>query len=137
MRLAQDDLVQQIAGYAGISADEARQFLKTLSQVVEQGLAEDGEVRLRNLGAFRLKEAAAHAYQHPRTGERLEAPAVPRVLFRPHKAVASLVNFRHSHLATRQGAVVQPARRVGPAAAAVLALVVLGVEEQRRDGGPV
>lgn len=87
------ELVHELAGRGGISQSLSRRFVQELAQVVQEGLLEDGVVRLSGLGTFKIKVVTERRGRHPRTGAPITIPSRKKVLFKPEKALRELIQI--------------------------------------------
>jgi DNA-binding protein HU-beta len=70
------DLVAKIAEDAGISQKAADLVLKSLVQAIGDSLKSDErQIRIPDLGTFKISKRKARTGVNPRTGEKMEIPA--------------------------------------------------------------
>lgn len=77
------EVIDGVAGRAGLSKREASDAVDAILATIEDTLRRGGEVRLAGFGTFSVSSRQARSGRNPATGEeiRIAAAAVPR--FRP------------------------------------------------------
>ena len=86
------ELVNDLANSTGESRRFMHDFLSALSDVITEGLLEDGNVRIKDLGRFSLKWIKAYPGRNPNTNDPIEIPAHNKAIFKPQKSLETLVN---------------------------------------------
>ncbi len=76
-----DELREALGGTATSGA--AALALDSVLLALEEGLREDGVVKLSGFGSFRVQESPARRLRHPKTGELCTIPAQRKIKFRP------------------------------------------------------
>ena len=79
------DLVNKIAGKAGITKAAAEKALNGFLASVQEVLAQKGKVTLTGFGSFVVEKRQARKGRNPRTGAAINIPASWVVKFRPGK----------------------------------------------------
>ena len=69
------ELVQQVAGRAGLSSGQAAGAVEAAVAAIEAELAAGGEVAISGFGRFSVAERAARHARNPRTGVPIDVPA--------------------------------------------------------------
>lgn len=82
-----DALITQLQ----ISRKSAETFVRTFFDVISEGLMEDGNVRIKGLGTFKLVEVNSRESVNVSTGERFVIPSFRKVSFTPEDAVSELI----------------------------------------------
>jgi len=77
------ELVQQVAGRAGLSSGQAGGAVEAALAAIESELAAGGEVAITGFGRFSVAERAARQARNPRTGEPIEVPSGRAPRFSP------------------------------------------------------
>jgi DNA-binding protein HU-beta len=77
------ELVQQVAGRAGLSSGQAAGAVEAALAAIESELAAGGEVAITGFGRFSVAERAARQARNPRTGEPIEVPSGRAPRFSP------------------------------------------------------
>ncbi len=85
------DLVNNIAGAAGITKTQAEKALNALTDGIKAALAEGDKVTLVGFGTFQLSERAARQGRNPQTKEVIAIPASKSVRFKTGKALKDAV----------------------------------------------
>jgi len=91
-KLTVQELIVRIADKSGATKKMTTELLRILPEVVEDGLARDGEVRINGLGTFKLKWVKERFARNMKTGERVEVPAHSKVVFYPERGLKDSVN---------------------------------------------
>jgi len=86
------DLIDSVAGSAGLSKADAGRALDATLDAIRNALASGGDVRLAGFGAFRVIHRAARMGRNPRTGESIHIPASNQPKFKGGKALKAAVN---------------------------------------------
>ena len=75
------ELVEGIAGKAGVSKAAAEKVLKAFMEEVKDGIKKGERVTLVGFGTFFAAERPARMGRNPRTGEEIKIPActVPKI----------------------------------------------------------
>ncbi len=90
-RISSRDIIERLHRQGGMSKKQATSILRAISSVTEAGLQQDGEVRIKGLGTFRLKPVKAKTGRNPKTGERVEIPAHERIVFLPEQSFKEFI----------------------------------------------
>ena len=75
------ELIEKVAGQAGLSKSDAEKAVNSLISVVESAVAADDKVTLPGFGAWSRTQRAARTGRNPRTGEPVQIPASKAVKF--------------------------------------------------------
>ena len=78
------EIIHEKMGGTKVSAE---QTLDAILEGVVKTLKGGGEVSIAGLGIFSVKERAARTARNPRTGEKIDVPAMRVPKFRPAKAL--------------------------------------------------
>lgn len=89
--MTKDELVDKIAGDAGISKKEAAEALKAVTSGISGALAGGGSVTLVGFGTFSVSQRAARAGRNPQTGETIQIAASRGVKFKAGQALKNAV----------------------------------------------
>lgn len=74
-----------IALELGITEDQADKIFNAVIDAFPQALVDDPDLRLRNLGTFKVVVRKGRTYRNPQTGEPIEKPDTQVVKFKPSK----------------------------------------------------
>ena len=85
--LSKAELISAIIELSGnaLSKDDVDLVITALPLAIHTALDLDLDVRIKNLGTFKIKETAARTGRNPRTGEALDIPAKRKVGFTASK----------------------------------------------------
>lgn len=85
------ELVDIVAGAAGISKAAAIKSIDSFTKGVEKALKKGDKVTLVGFGTFSLKKRKARKGRNPRTGEEIKIRATKSPKFTPGKALRDAV----------------------------------------------
>jgi len=86
------DLVDVIAGKAGLAKGQVQQMVDDVFDLIADGLAKGEKIDLRGFGTFSVRESAARTGRNPQTGEPIAIPARRVPGFKPGKELKEKVN---------------------------------------------
>ncbi|MDR1781300.1 MAG: HU family DNA-binding protein [Tannerella sp.] len=86
------DIAQALSTRTGIKVKDADKFLSELVEVVNERVRQDGEVKVRGLGVFKVVLVKERESVHVNTGERIVIPAHHKLTFLPEKDLKDMVN---------------------------------------------
>ncbi|MCY4548808.1 MAG: HU family DNA-binding protein [Defluviicoccus sp.] len=86
------DIVNRIAGEAGVTKQEAEVAVGGVFASIAEALARGDDVTIAGFGRFARTERAAHEGRNPRTGERIAIGPSSGVSFRASKALKDALN---------------------------------------------
>ena len=89
--LTRATLVDVMHRRLGFSKRECASLVEDLLQLVEDGLMEDGRVKIVGFGTFEVRERPARIGRNPLTGEPMPIEAGRKVGFRGGKALKASV----------------------------------------------
>lgn len=85
------ELVSHIAQESEITKKAAELALNSLVQAVHDGLKKDGEIRVTDLGTFKVIKRKARTGVNPQTQKKIKIPASKAPTFRASKALKEAV----------------------------------------------
>lgn len=85
------ELVVLVAEKAGVTQKVANDVISSLTDVIEETLADGEKVVLTGFGTFEVRERAARRGKNPRTGEYIKVPAQKSPAFRAGKLLKQAV----------------------------------------------
>ncbi|MBO7139165.1 MAG: HU family DNA-binding protein [Prevotella sp.] len=91
-RIYLDELATELAEKRDISQKQARLFLKALVETIQKGIGDDGLVKVKGLGTFKLIDIDARESVSVNTGERVMIEGHQKLAFIPDAAMKELVN---------------------------------------------
>ena len=86
------DLVNSIAGKAGLSKADAEKALKAFTDAVTDAMKAGEKVSLVGFGTFSVGQRAARTGQNPQTGAKINIPAAKVPKFKAGKALKDSIN---------------------------------------------
>jgi DNA-binding protein HU-beta len=90
--MTKDQLVEKIAGDAGISKKEAQAALKAVTSGISGALAKGDSVTLVGFGTFSVSQRAARTGRNPQTGATIQIKASKAPKFKASKTLKDAVN---------------------------------------------
>jgi integration host factor subunit alpha len=85
--LTRAGLSETLVGSLGFSRSKAEAVLSKMLRLIQDGIVDEGQVKLVGFGTFETREKAARPGRNPRTGELAEVSARRVVRFRPSPAL--------------------------------------------------
>ncbi len=89
--MTRDNLIEQMASKAGVTKTDADGVLRAFTDVVTSALSKGDSVGLVGFGTFQISKRAARQGVNPRTGEKLQIPAMNVPKFKSGKALKDAV----------------------------------------------
>lgn len=83
-----------------LTIKDANQFASMIFEVIQQGLEEDGQVKIKGFGTFKMIQVEARESVSVRTGERVTIDSHAKVTFTPDAVMKELVNKPFSQFET-------------------------------------
>ena len=90
--MTKNELIEKIAGDAGITKKEADEALKTFTGSVSDALAKGDSISLVGFGAFSISNRAARTGRNPQTGATIQIKASKAPKFKAGKGLKDAVN---------------------------------------------
>ena len=90
--MTKDQLVEKIAGDAGISKKEAGASLKAVTSGISSALAKGDTLTLVGFGTFSVSARAARQGRNPSTGETIQIKASKAPRFKAGKTLKDALN---------------------------------------------
>lgn len=94
------ELIELLATATGTSKRMSELFLKELFATVSQALIDGENVRIKNLGQFKLEPVKSRKSVSVNTGQEVEIPSHNRLVFTPAKGLADALNEPFAHFET-------------------------------------
>jgi DNA-binding protein HU-beta len=85
------DLVSKLAEEGKVTKKVAATMLSTLVKTLQEGLKQEGKIRIDGLGTFLVVDRKARTGVNPRTKAEIEIPATKAPAFRAAKALKEAV----------------------------------------------
>jgi len=86
------ELIEAVAGKAGVSKAAAEKVLKAFMEEVKTGIKKGERITLVGFGTFYAAERPARTGRNPRTGEEIQIPACTVPKFKAGKALKDELN---------------------------------------------
>ncbi len=86
------DLVGLLSEKAGITKKDAENFLREFFDLTTNALLEDKQVKIKNLGTFKIVDVNDRESVDVRTGERVVIPSHSKVSFAPDAELSKVIN---------------------------------------------
>lgn len=90
--MTKEDLISGIAVAAGITKKQAGSAYQAVVDAVQTGVKAGQEVRLHDIGTFRVGTRPARTGRNPQSGESIAIPESKVVTFKPVTALKKLAN---------------------------------------------
>ena len=90
--MTRTQVIEELANRTGMTKQDVKRFLETLTSVVEDTMRNGGEVPLKGLGKFKVQHRKARTGRNPLTGEPLAIPAKTVAKFTLAKALKDLAH---------------------------------------------
>jgi len=91
-KISTDELATELAAKGNISQTLSKLFLKAFAETIQKGIADDGLVKVKGLGTFKLIDVDARESVSVNTGERFIIESHQKLGFTPEVAMKELVN---------------------------------------------
>ena len=89
--MTKTDLIDALAKKSGVEKRAVKAILEALTETVHQNLKRGREVKLQDLGKFKIVRRKARMGRNPQTGEAIKIPARKAPKFEPAKALKDVV----------------------------------------------
>lgn len=90
-------IAEELVARNGVSRELADNFVHAIVETIEKGLREDGLVKIKGLGTFKLMEVSDRGSVDVNTGERITIKGYRKVSFTPDSAMKEFVNRPFAH----------------------------------------
>lgn len=90
-------IAEELVARNGVSREVADNFVRAIVETIEKGLREDGLVKVKGLGTFKLMEMSDRGSVDINTGERITIKGYRKVSFTPDSAMKEFVNRPFAH----------------------------------------
>lgn len=94
------DIAKVIATKYGLKISDSKTFINTFMDLVNEGLQEDGLVKIKGFGTFKIIEVKDRESINVTTGERFLIPGRNKVTFTPDSVMKEMVNKPFSQFDT-------------------------------------
>lgn len=89
--MTRDYLLEQMAAKAGVTKKAADDAVRAFTDVVSEALSKGDSITLTGFGTFQISNRAARQGVNPRTGAKLQIPAMKVPKFKAGKALKDAV----------------------------------------------
>lgn len=96
-KISLSNIAEELAVRNGLTREAADNFMRAFVETIEKGLQEDGMVKVKGLGTFKLQEVSDRGSVDVNTGERITIKGYRKVTFTPDSAMKELVNRPFAH----------------------------------------
>ena len=92
-----NNIAEELAAKSNIANGVADDFLRLFIETIEKGLKEDGIVKVKGLGTFKLTVMGERSSVDVNTGERILIKGHTKVAFTPDSTMKELINRPFAH----------------------------------------
>lgn len=96
-KISLSNIIEGVATRSGLSREASDNFMHAFVETIEKGLQEDGIVKIKGLGTFKLQEVNDRGSVDVNTGERIVIKGYRRVTFTPDSAMKEFINRPFAH----------------------------------------
>jgi len=89
--MTKDDIVEAIVKKTAMAKKDAAEALSTILEEITKTLSKGEDVTLTGFGTFRVSKRAAREGRNPKTGEKLNIPAMKVPKFKAGKGLKEAV----------------------------------------------
>ncbi len=89
--MTKEDIIEAIVKKTAISKKDAAESLSTILEEITKTLSKGGDVTLTGFGTFRVGKRAAREGRNPKTGEKINIPAMKTPKFKAGKGLKDAV----------------------------------------------
>lgn len=86
------DIVKEVARLTGYDTQSIKDVVQTMFDCMCEGLAQDGNIEIRNFGIFKVKSTPERQARNPKTSEIITVPAKKHIHFKPGQEMKILIN---------------------------------------------
>lgn len=96
-KISLSNIIEGLATRSGLSREATDNFMHAFVETIEKGLQEDGIVKVKGLGTFKLQEVNDRGSVDVNTGERITIKGYRKVTFTPDSAMKEFINRPFAH----------------------------------------
>lgn len=89
--MTKDDIIEAIVKKTAMAKKDAAEALSTILEEITKTLSKGGEVALTGFGSFKVSKRAAREGRNPKTGAKLNIPAMKVPKFKAGKGLKDAV----------------------------------------------
>ena len=86
------DLIDEVSRLAELTRKDSEVIVETIFDSVVRSLRAGDKIEIRGFGSFRTRQRKPRVGRNPKTGDRVEVPAMKIPFFKPSKELKDLVN---------------------------------------------
>jgi len=91
MNMTKDQLIEAVANKIGVSKKQGEEFMEAVLDEITKALQKNDKVVLTGFGAFVISNRKARAGVNPKTGAKIQIPAMKVPKFKAGKALKEAV----------------------------------------------
>jgi nucleoid DNA-binding protein len=92
MTCTKKDIVKEVAMRTGFDIASVKDIVQTMFDAMCDGLAQDGNIEIRNFGIFKIKTTPARKARNPKTSEIIVVPEKKHISFKPGQVMKKRIN---------------------------------------------
>lgn len=92
MTSTKKDIVKEVAARTGFDISSVKDIVQAVFDAMCDGLAQDGNIEIRNFGIFKVKSTPARKARNPKTSEIITVPAKKHISFKPGQLMKKRIN---------------------------------------------
>ena len=96
-KISLNNIAEELAARNNLAREVADNFMRAFVEAIEKGLQEDGVVKVKGLGTFKLQEMSDRGSVDVNTGERITIKGYRKVTFTPDSTMKEFVNRPFAH----------------------------------------
>lgn len=89
--MTKDDIIEAIVKKTAITKKDASEALSTVLEEITKALSKGGDITLTGFGSFKVSARAAREGRNPKTGEKIQIPAMKVPKFKAGKGLKDAV----------------------------------------------
>lgn len=89
--MTKEDIIEAIVKKTAMSKKDAAEALSTVIEEITKTLSKGGDVTLTGFGTFKVGKRAAREGRNPKTGEKINIPAMKTPKFKAGKGLKDAV----------------------------------------------
>ena len=96
-KISLSNIAEELAAKSNLSREAASNFMHLFIETIEKGLQQDGIVKIKGLGTFKVQDMSDRSSVDVNTGDRITIKGHRKVTFTPDSAMKELVNRPFAH----------------------------------------
>lgn len=86
------DLIKVVSEKTGVDIVSVKEIMQCTFDTMCEGLAQDGNIEIRNFGIFRVKHTGPRKARNPKNKTEIMVPAKKHIHFKPGKTMKAKIN---------------------------------------------